>query len=240
MPNPFPVYRSLNPRGVSSFHHGPRSPSERLTSPEPPTSQPASTSLGLSALRRHHSIEPRMQQAVPGPLRFRSQAFSASQRFPSTPGLRGLVSCRSRPWGSPYRALILAGVAVPSRVRQLPCSSPPPYLRCDARGRVLRVSPTPALSRGGLDPPGAPTSFPPLASQRLPRRLEPRAPSSPRVRWLRLLRSVTPPTKPLHATLGSPLAPPPVLSWVSAPPEPSSGRASGPVRPGGPFRPPRS
>lgn len=62
----------------------------------------------------------------------------------------------------------------------LPCSSPPPYLRCDARGRVLRVSPTPALSRGGLDPPGAPTSFPPLASQRLPRRLEPPAPSPPR------------------------------------------------------------
>jgi len=41
MPDPFPAYRSLNPRGVSSFHLGPRPPSERLTSPEPPTSQPA-------------------------------------------------------------------------------------------------------------------------------------------------------------------------------------------------------
>jgi len=67
----------------------------------------------------------------------------------------------------------------PSRDRQLPCSSPPPYLRCDTPGRILRVSPTPAPSRGGLDPPGAPTPFPPLASQRLPRRLEPCAPCSP-------------------------------------------------------------
>jgi len=57
---------------------------------------------------------------VPLPSRFRSQVFSTSQRFPGTPGLHGLVSCRSRPWGSPFRALILAGVACASRRRRAP------------------------------------------------------------------------------------------------------------------------
>jgi hypothetical protein len=54
-----------------------------------------------------------MRRGHPPPPRCRSQAFSASQRFASTPGLRGLVSCRSRPWGSPFRALLLARVAPP-------------------------------------------------------------------------------------------------------------------------------
>jgi hypothetical protein len=36
--------------------------------------------------------------------RFRSQAFSASQRLPGPLGLRGLVSCRNRSWGPPFRA----------------------------------------------------------------------------------------------------------------------------------------
>jgi hypothetical protein len=129
----------------------------------------------------------------PVPLRFRSQVFSTSQRFPGMSGLRGLVSCRCRPWGFPCGALLLAGIACSSRSRLLPCSSPPPYLRCDARDRVLRVSPTPAPSRGGLDPPGAPTPFPPLASQRLPRRLEPRAPNPPRSGGFGCFEALLPP-----------------------------------------------
>jgi len=66
-------------------------------------------------------------------------------------------------------------------------------LRCDAPGCVLRVSPTPALSRGGQDPPGAPTSFPPLASQRLSRRLEPRAPFPPRSGGFGCFEALLPP-----------------------------------------------
>jgi len=150
MPNPFPVYRSLNPRGVSSFHHGPRSPSERLTSPEPPTSRPASTSLGSLTLRRHHPIEPRMEQAVPGPLRFRSQAFSASQRFPGKIELRGLVSCRCRPdfsfracpsqeSCSPLGDTSFPAVIHPRAESHLPGSSP-------------AVSPTTTPKRSSLDP----------------------------------------------------------------------------------------
>jgi hypothetical protein len=40
----------------------------------------------------------------PTPPRFRSQAFSTSQRFPGTPELRGLVSCHNRSWDPPFRA----------------------------------------------------------------------------------------------------------------------------------------
>jgi hypothetical protein len=40
----------------------------------------------------------------PVPPRFRSQVFSTSQRFASTPELRGLVSCRSHSWDPPFRA----------------------------------------------------------------------------------------------------------------------------------------
>jgi hypothetical protein len=45
----------------------------------------------------------------------------------------------------------------------LPCSSPPPYLRCAARDLVPRVSPTPALmARWPGSPPGLGRRFWPL------------------------------------------------------------------------------
>jgi hypothetical protein len=37
------------------------------------------------------------------PPRFRSQVFSTSQRFPSRPKFRGLVSCHNRSWDSSFR-----------------------------------------------------------------------------------------------------------------------------------------
>lgn len=100
-------------------------------------------------------------------------------------------------WGSPFRAL-LAGIACASRRRLLPCSSPPPYLKCDALDRSSGFHRRPRLWRGGLDPPGARTSFPSLSStrfraqsarlrtlsraglRRLPRRPGSHAPESPR------------------------------------------------------------
>jgi hypothetical protein len=91
-----------------------------------------------------------VQRGVHRPPRFRSRVFSTPQRFPGTPGDRGLVSCRSRPWGSPFRAFILVEVACASRRRLLPCSWSPSYLSGDARDLNLRASPTPAPSRGGL------------------------------------------------------------------------------------------
>jgi hypothetical protein len=42
--------------------------------------------------------------ACPTPPRFRSQAFSTSQRFPGKLEFHGLVSCRNRSWVPPFRA----------------------------------------------------------------------------------------------------------------------------------------
>jgi hypothetical protein len=42
--------------------------------------------------------------ACPTPPRFRSQAFSTSQRFPGKLEFHGLVSCRYRSWVPPFRA----------------------------------------------------------------------------------------------------------------------------------------
>jgi hypothetical protein len=158
----------------------------------------------------------------PGPPRFRSQVFSTSQRFPGTSELGDLVSCRRRPWGSPFRALLLAGIACASRRRLLPCSSPPSYLRCSARDLVLRVSPTPALMARW---PG----FPPELGHRF-RRPVPHAlahgpaTTSPTswttctgvtsFRRLRLLRSFTPPASPCARRAAFADAPRPMLSWA--------------------------
>jgi hypothetical protein len=49
----------------------------------------------------------------PTPPRFRSQAFSTSQRFPGTPELRGLVSCHNRSWDPPFRAFPSQGSRTP-------------------------------------------------------------------------------------------------------------------------------
>lgn len=80
-----------------------------------------------------------MRRGVHRPPRFRSRVFSTPQRFPGTPGDRGLVSCRSRPWGSPFRALLLVEVACASRRRLLPCSWSPSYLNGDARDLIPRA-----------------------------------------------------------------------------------------------------
>jgi hypothetical protein len=158
----------------------------------------------------------------PGPPRFRSQVFSTSQRFPGTSELGDLVSCRRRPWGSPFRALLLAGIACASRRRLLPCSSPPPYLRCDAQDRVPRVSPTPTpCGAVAWLPPEARPSFPsfspsrrsalehqdrPLsrtAPRRLPRRPGPHAPESPRSGGFGCFEAFLPPRVRAH---GAPLS----------------------------------
>lgn len=91
----------------------------------------------------------------PPPPRLRSRAFSAPQRFPGTPGLRGLVSCRSHPWGSSLRSL------APRRGRA-PLSGPLASLRFStgrqfraARARPCAPGFTDAHAhegRGGLDP----------------------------------------------------------------------------------------
>lgn len=159
------------------------------------------------------------------PQRFRSQGFSPSQRFPGTSELCGLVSCRCRPWGSPFRALILAGIACASRRRMLPCSSPPPYLRCDACDLILRVSPTPALvARWPGHPPELGHRFHRPAPHALAHGPAATSPTSwiPRTgvtsfRWLRLLRSFPPPASPRTGCTAFADTPRPMLSWVLPP-----------------------
>mgnify|MGYP003572178373 CR=1 FL=1 len=66
-----------------------------------------------------------MRWTVQVPPRFRSQAFSTSQRFPSRPKLRGLVSCHNRSWDPPFRAFPSRGSRASLEVALLPCSYPP-------------------------------------------------------------------------------------------------------------------
>jgi hypothetical protein len=182
----------------------------------------------------------------PVPLRFRSQVFSTSQRFPGMSGLRGLVSCRCRPWGFPCGALLLAGIACSSRSRLLPCSSPPPYLRCDARDRVLRVSPPPARSRGGLDPHRSSDTVSAiehrslsLAARAASRALAHGPDTASSLPWtsctgvtsfrrLRLLRSFPPPASPCPRRAAFADAPRPVLPWALPLQSFDSDRASDP------------
>jgi hypothetical protein len=118
---------------------------------------------GFPPLRRHPPGQPHIQRHVHRPLRFRSHVFTTSQRFPGKPGLRGLVSCRSRPWGSPFRALLLAGVACASRRRSASLQFSTGRLsQGSSLAFSLRVSPTPApLDAVAWFPTGARTPFPP-------------------------------------------------------------------------------
>jgi hypothetical protein len=100
-----------------------RSPTERLTSPKPPASQPDSTSLGFLGPSTTHSIEPRMSRpsqthSVPLSGFLNLSAVSWQDRasrpcfVPLPPGL----FLQSSP---------LAGIVLAFRRHQLPCSHPP-------------------------------------------------------------------------------------------------------------------
>jgi hypothetical protein len=56
-----------------------------------------------------------VERIVSSSPRFRSQAFSTSQRFPSRLKLRGLVSCHNRFWAPPFRVFPSREIAYPSR-----------------------------------------------------------------------------------------------------------------------------
>jgi hypothetical protein len=103
----------------------------------------------------------------PFPPRFRSQVFSTSQRFASTPELRGLVSCRSHSWDLPFRAFpsqesrtplgVACSLAVIHRVlgraaRTLsPAVSPTPRRRLDESRRAQLPGSPPGYELPFLD-----------------------------------------------------------------------------------------
>jgi hypothetical protein len=103
------------------------------------------------------------------------------------------------------------GSRTPLGAAGFPAGPPPPYLRCDARGRVLRVSPTPTpCGAVAWIPTGARTPFPPLASQRLPRRPGPHAPDSPRSGGFVRFEALFPPRGRGSRRSGFPVTPPPM------------------------------
>jgi len=89
------------------------------------------------------------------PLRFRSQAFSTSQRFPGKPELRGLVSCRSHSWTLLLQSFPLTRMAHPSRGRWLPCGYPPACRDVAAALFAARFTDSRTLAQS----PGSPTDY---------------------------------------------------------------------------------
>lgn len=123
--------------------------------------QPVGTgasSLGVSSPFNDTTwTSPVRRASCPTSLRFRSQAFSTSQRFPSKSRLRGLVSCPNRSWASPLESF-------PHRDREL-LSEPlaPLQLSTDLRKRTPRdlsrpVSPT-STSHYRTRQPGSPGRY---------------------------------------------------------------------------------
>jgi hypothetical protein len=100
--------------------------------------------------------------------RFRSQVLSTSQRFPSRPKFRGLVSCHNRSWDSSFRVFPSQKSRAPLEARLLPCGHSPTC--CDAAFRSLSplVSSTSTLSCGRLISPTTMSSLFTLPKERFP------------------------------------------------------------------------
>ena len=103
----------------------------------------------------------------PDPPRFRSQAFSASQRFPSKLDVRGLVSCHSRSWDPPSE-LVPHEDHVPLSRPLAPLQLSTGVLKRAVSHRSSLVSPTSTLSRGCLDPPATMDSLLACSRARFP------------------------------------------------------------------------
>lgn len=107
---------------------------------------PSTTSLGLAP------CEP----GCPDPARLRSQAFATSQRFPSTPELCGLVSCRCRPWDPSLQSFPPGEDRLPLSGLHAPLQSSTGVQRRVARGRS---PPGFSDSRARTQLPGSPEGY---------------------------------------------------------------------------------
>lgn len=111
--------------------------------------------------------------------------------------------------------------------RLLPCSSPPQYLRRDARGLILRVcADSHAFAWFAWLCPELGRRFR-HALARPPRRPGPRSPGPPRSCGFVYFEALIPPRIRAHDRR-LPVDREPMLSWGSAPPEPSSVQSLGP------------
>jgi hypothetical protein len=151
------------------------------------------------------------------PPRFRSQVFSTSQRFPSKPELRSLVSCCNRSWDSPFRAFPSQKSRYPSRGCLLPCRCPPTCKDALSSALLPLVSPT---STPLTQLPGSSSDYgSPFDCQidHFPVALDPKQRVAS-FRQLHRLRSFFPPANPFASTEVA-LTRRPLLSWVPRPPE---------------------
>ena len=171
------------------------------------------------------------EAGCPFPPRFRSQVFSTSQRFPSTPKLRGLVSCRNRSWVSPFRVFPSQESRAPLGVALLPCSHPPACWN-DASWSLSPSVSVDAHAHAQL--PDFPRRlWAPFSRVRRNASRSPwgQATETTPFRQLHLLRSLDPPTSPFTPTRVAPSLRS-ILSWVSASlePSPSTLRILGPAQ----------
>jgi hypothetical protein len=191
-----------------------------LLPPGHPTLRSDRLLWSFSSLQRRSSDEPRHELVCQLQLWFRSQALSTSQRFPSKSESRGLVSCRCRSWDSTLQSLPLAEIACLSRgsLASLQLST---GLERD-RTRDL-VTPRFADSHALAQLPGSPDSYGLSFSSTSEDPVRPgaRALELTSLPQLHLLRSFTPSCESVHSRLGSPQADRSILSWASAPLEPS-------------------
>jgi len=154
-----------------------------------------------------------MWSGVSPPPRFRSQAFSTSQRFPSKLESCGLVSCRNRPWGFPFRGF-------PSQESRAPPEAASFLAVIHQRAKTRPSEPYHRRFHRRTRPrarlPGFPADYevpfdaPRCASQSL----RARASGTVSFRQLHPLRSVLPPASPFAPGQVAPNRRP-ILSWVS-------------------------
>jgi len=118
---------------------------------------------------------------LPTSPRFRSQAFSTSQRFPGKLEFRGLVSSRYRPWGSPFRVFPSEESRAPLEAPLLPCGHPPACWTPSPGSFTAGFTDSRAFTRS----PGSPDDY------RLPFHAPRRASRSPRTQATELARSAS-------------------------------------------------
>jgi hypothetical protein len=204
----------------------PRSPTELSLPPDPSDLSAGSGSPGVSDPSTASSVKPR-KEWLSRPLRFRSQAFSTSQRFPSKSEFHGPVSCRNRSWAFLLQSLPLTGIAHPSRGHMLPCSHPPACRSAPLATLSPTVSPN-AHAFARL--PGSPDDYGSPFREPKPTSRSPWVSSGgiTSFRQLHLLRSLDPPVSPFAPRRVSPTRRP-MLSWTSVPSRAFSSPASDPL-----------
>jgi hypothetical protein len=140
--------------------------------------------------------------------------------LPAHPSFAALFHAADRPWGSPFRALLLVRIARPSRGRSAPLrfSVAVPEVRC-AWPRPPGFTRLATPARGS---PGLPLELARRFRQAeacLPRRAGPRSPGPPRSCSFVRFEALIPARVRTHEHR-LPGAREPLLSWVFAPPEP--------------------